>query len=80
MRKKVTVPDHWKAYYDEVAAEAADDCECYLIGTLSAILSEDKEHNSLTPEQMLAHARYLLDAYHDELADAIERDHAHLTK
>lgn len=66
MRKKVTVPDHWKAYYDEVAAEAVEiHTAAGIMGTLAAILREDPE--GFTKDEMLAHARYLVNAYHTAL-------------
>lgn len=66
MRKKVTVPDHWKAYYDEVAAEAVEiHTAAGIMGALGAILREDPE--GFTKAEMLVHARYLVNAYNTAL-------------
>ena len=69
MRKKVTVPDHWKAYYGEVAAEAVEiHTAAGIMGAMAAILRESPE--GFTKDQMLAHARYLVNAYNKALHDA----------
>ena len=69
MRKKVTVPDHWKAYYDELAAETVEiHTEAGIMWALGAILREDPE--GFTKDEMLAHARYLVNAYNTALHNA----------
>lgn len=69
MRKKVTVPDHWKAYYDELAAETVEiHTAAGIMGAMAAILRESPE--GFTKDQMLAHARYLVNAYNKALHDA----------
>lgn len=69
MRKKVTVPDHWKAYYDELAAEAVEiRTAAGIMGKMAAILRESPE--GFTKDEMLAHARYLVNAYNKALHDA----------
>lgn len=69
MRKKVAVPDHWKAYYDDLAAETVEiHTAAGIMGTLAAILREDPE--GFTEAEMLAHARYLVNAYNTALHNA----------
>lgn len=69
MRNKVTVPDHWKACYDEIAAEALEiHTEAGIMWALGAILREDPE--GFTKDEMLAHARYLVNAYNTALHNA----------
>ena len=69
MRKKVTVPDHWKAYYDEIAeATVETHTAAAIMGALAAILREDPE--GFTKDEMLAHARYLVNAYNTALHNA----------